>query len=128
LLYSDEDKISIDGKRFDPNFKPDFSPELLLSMNYICHFMVVRKEFGNKVGWFRSEFDGSQDHDFVLRCSLQAKSINHIPKILYHRRVTDSSVLSFSGNKTYAHSAGIRALKEHLSHLGIEKGSVLDGP
>jgi GT2 family glycosyltransferase len=128
FVYSDEDKINLKGQRFDPHFKPDFSPELLLSMNYICHFLVVRKSLGDKIGWFRSEFDGSQDHDFVLRCTQEKIKICHIPKILYHWRVTSSSVLSFSGNKPYAHKAGIKCVQDHLSKVGLARSIVMDGP
>lgn len=87
VLYSDEDKLDMDGKAlFDPHFKPDFNPDLLTSVNYICHLFVVKKELLDQVGGFRQEFDGAQDYDFIFRCTEQAKEIVHIPQVLYHWR------------------------------------------
>lgn len=128
LIYSDEDKINLVGKRSDPHFKPDFSPELLLSMNYICHFLVLRKSSGNLLGWFRSQYDGSQDHDLLLRCVQQKLRFHHVPKILYHWRVSDNSILSYSGNKTYAHTSGLKCVEKHLDIIGVKGVSVMDGP
>ena len=71
-------------KYFEPHFKSDFNIDLLCSMNYICHLFVVKKEIIEEVGMLRSEFDGAQDHDFILRCTEVAKNIKHIRKILYH--------------------------------------------
>ena len=71
VIYSDEDKLDMDGGAlFDPHFKPDFNPDLLTSVNYICHLFVVKKELLDQVGGFRQEFDGAQDHDFLLRMLL----------------------------------------------------------
>ncbi len=80
LLYSDEDKIDRKGRRFDPFFKPDWSPDLLLSENYICHFLVLRQDLAQKIGTFHSDCDGSQDYDLILRAAEHAKRIEHIPK------------------------------------------------
>ena len=80
VLYSDEDKLDMDGKAlFDPHFKPDFNPDLLTSVNYICHLFVVKRALLDRVGGFRHEFDGAQDYDFILRCSELAGEIGHIP-------------------------------------------------
>src|SRR3546814_7743093 len=68
LIYSDEDKIDAEGRRFDPYFKPDWDPDLLRSQNYVCHFMAIRTDLVCDVGGFRSGFDGSQDNDLVLCC------------------------------------------------------------
>ncbi len=74
VLYSDEDKLDMDGKAlFDPHFKPDFNPDLLTSVNYICHLFVVKKDLLDQVGGFRQEFDGAQDYDFIFRCTEAGK-------------------------------------------------------
>ena len=76
VLYSDEDKLDMDGDElFDPHFKPDFNPDLLTSVNYICHLFVVKKELLDTVGGFRAEYDGAQDYDFIFRCTENAKQI-----------------------------------------------------
>ena len=128
FIYSDEDKITEDGlKRFDPFFKPDFSPDTLRSYNYICHLSVVKKALLNEAGWFREGYDGSQDYDLILRCTEKAKKIVHIPKILYHWRISDNSVAQDPKNKMYAYDAAKKALKDHLDRIGL-KGKVSDGP
>ena len=74
FFYTDEDKVDFDGKAlFEPHFKPDYDPELLLTVNYICHLSVIRRDLLEKVGGFRYEFDGAQDHDFFLRCTEEAE-------------------------------------------------------
>lgn len=120
FLYSDEDKINENGVRFDPFFKPGFNPQLLLSHNYITHFVVVSAELLNKVGELRSEFDGSQDYDFVLRATEQAQHIEHVAEILYHWRTLSTSVAGDPRSKMYAYEAGQRALEEALSRRGIK--------
>src|SRR5581483_10071692 len=77
LIYSDEDKIDRKGKRFDPFFKPDWSPDLLLSENYICHLLVMRQDLIQKIGTFHSDCDGSQDYDLILRAAEHARRIEH---------------------------------------------------
>ena len=84
LLYSDEDKIGIGEKYMQPNMKPDFDPDFLRSVNYICHLLVVKKSLIDKVGMLDPAYDGAQDYDFVLRCTEATENIVHIPKILYH--------------------------------------------
>jgi len=116
IFYSDEDKISYDGKkRFDPHFKPDWSPETLHSYNYLCHLTVCRRDLIEQVGGFRDGFDGSQDYDLYLRMVRQARLIVHIPQILYHWRAHESSVAFTAGAKQYAYNAGKQALKDSLS-------------
>ncbi|AEE14040.1 glycosyl transferase family 2 [Thermodesulfobium narugense DSM 14796] len=127
FIYSDEDKISEDGKeRFDAHFKPDFAPDTLRSYNYICHLSVIKKEILDLVGYFRDGFDGSQDYDLILRCTEKTKKIIHIPKILYHWRVSQNSVAGNSNAKLYAYESAKKALKEHLERVNI-KGNVIDG-
>lgn len=120
IIYSDEDKMDMDGKNFFmPHFKPDFNIDLLRSVNYICHLLVVKKTLIEKVGDFQREFDGAQDHDFILRCAEKAKGIYHIPKVLYHWRAHRDSTSENPESKRYAYEAGISAVKQHYQRLGI---------
>lgn len=120
ILYSDEDKIDMDSRKyFDPHFKSDLNIDLLCSMNYICHLFVVRKTITDQCGLLRSEFDGAQDHDFIFRCIESAKKVVHIPKILYHWRCHLDSTASNPESKLYAFEAGRRAVKEHYERMGI---------
>ena len=120
VIYSDEDKISMDGKKyFEPHFKSDFNIDLLCSMNYICHLFAFKKGLLEKTGLFRQEFDGAQDYDFILRCCENAKKIHHIPKILYHWRCHIDSTASNPDSKRYAFEAGRRAIEEHYKRVGI---------
>lgn len=123
LVYSDEDKIQRDGRRFEPFFKPDWSPDLLLSMNYICHLAVFRRTLLIQIGGFRQGYDGSQDYDLLLRFTEQTQRIAHIPQVLYHwRKIAGSAALS-PHTKPYAHEAGRRALEEALRRRRFE-GSI----
>ncbi|CAN5269068.1 glycosyltransferase family 2 protein [soil metagenome] len=126
FLYSDEDKLDFDGRRVEPMFKPDWSPETLRSRNYICHLVTVKRTLSEAVGGFRPGFDGAQDHDYVLRCTEQAKRIVHIAQVLYHWRMHAQSTSAFKGSKGYAYDAGKRAVQDHLTRLGID-ASVHDG-
>ena len=128
VLYSDEDKLDMDGKAlFDPHFKPDFNPDLLNSVNYICHLFVVKKELLDRVGGFRQEFDGAQDYDFIFRCTEQAKEIVHIPQVLYHWRCHQGSTASNPESKMYAFEAGARAIMAHYERMGIAAEKVEKG-
>jgi GT2 family glycosyltransferase len=120
LLYSDEDKIDGDGRRFQPYFKPDWNPDLLLSQNYVCHFTVIRADLARDAGGFREGYEGSQDHDLILRCSerLAPARILHIPKVLYHWRAIAGSTALERGAKDYAADAGVRAVADHLQRTG----------
>lgn len=121
ILYTDEDKVTGDGKEHnDPNFKPDFSIDLFCSHNYITHFFVVKNSIIKKVGGFRSEFDGSQDYDLMFRCIEAAETIKHIPKILYHWRIHMNSVAGDPASKMYAYEAGKKAIEEHFKRVGIQ--------
>ncbi len=124
FLYCDEDKFhEFGGELYDANFKPDFAVDNLRSNNYICHFTVFKTSLLEKSGVFRKEFDGSQDHDLVLRLTEQARSIVHIPKVLYHWRVSSASVASDPYAKPYTIQAGRKAVAEHLERVGL-KGTV----
>ncbi len=120
LLYSDEDKIDQDGQRFDPFFKPDWSPDLLLSENYISHLFVLRKELLEKTGSFSPECDGSQDYDLILRATEQASRIEHIPKVLYHWRAGVASTATALEYKQYALDAARRAIDRACERRGKE--------
>jgi O-antigen biosynthesis protein len=123
LLYSDEDKIGPQGQRADPFFKPDWSPDLLLSENYVCHLLVIGQELARKAGFFDPAFDGSQDYDLILRATKQAQRIVHIPKVLYHWRAGAASTASSIDNKHYALDAAKRALeRRHRVEAGIVTG------
>lgn len=120
FIYSDEDKINSDGTMlFGPSFKPDFNLDMLSSVNYICHLCCVKKGLLDRVGQLRSEFDGAQDYDFILRCVEQAAEIYHISKVLYHWRCHENSTASNPKSKLYAFEAGRRAIEEHYNRMGI---------
>lgn len=120
MIYSDEDKVDGSGtKFFMPHFKPDFNLDLLRTTNYICHMCVVKRDLQQGVGMLRSEFDGAQDYDFVLRCSEKAKHIYHIPKVLYHWRAHIDSTAENPESKLYAFEAGKRAVQAHYDRLNI---------
>lgn len=120
-VYTDEDKMTMDGKYFfDPHFKPDFNLNFLRSNNYICHIFLVRKSIVESIGeTFRSRFDGAQDFDFILRCCEKARKVYHVPKVVYHWR---SHPLSTAGNpesKDYAYEAGRAAVEASYERAGI---------
>ena len=127
IIYTDEDKVSMDGKNFfQPHFKSDFNLDLLRSMNYICHFFVVKKSVQEQAGLLRKEYNGAQDYDFVLRCIEKSEHIYHIPKILYHWRAHQDSTAENPESKMYAFEAGKRAIEAHLERTG-KKGVVSMG-
>ena len=129
VIYTDEDKMSMDGhKFFQPHFKPDYNPDLLCTVNYICHLFVVSRKVIEKTGGLRSEFDGAQDYDFVFRCveTVKPEEICHIPKILYHWRCHEDSTAENPESKLYAFEAGKRAVQEHYNRIGV-KAEVFKG-
>ena len=121
IIYSDEDKVTGNEKEHtQPHFKPDFNIDLLRANNYICHLLVIKKTLIDKVGGFSEGFDGAQDHDFIFRCSDNAKEIVHLPRILYHWRTHQASTADNPASKLYAYEAGMRAVKENLKRNGEE--------
>ncbi len=121
VIYSDEDKIDINGRdRFEPYFKSGFNIDLLCSNNYICHLFCVKKEIAEKVGGFDSEYDGAQDHDFILKCVSEVGKVYHIPKILYHWRSHKNSTAENPESKLYAFKNGKKAVKKYFDNKGIE--------
>lgn len=122
VLYSDEDKMTMDGhKFFQPHFKPDYNVDLLCTVNYICHLFVAKKTLIDEVGMLRKEFDGAQDYDFIFRCVEHAgtEKIHHIPKILYHWRCHEDSTSENPESKLYAFDAGQRAVQAHYDRIGV---------
>lgn len=121
LIYSDEDKIDMDGNRSDPAFKPDWSPDLLLGTNYISHLGVYRRSILEEIGGFRKGYEGSQDYDLVLRFTEKTtkERIKHIPKVLYYWRMLPTSTAVAQGSKGYAFEAGLRAVQDALVRRGI---------
>ncbi len=115
VFYSDEDKIAPDGRHVEPFFKPGWSPDLLLAMNYICHFLVCRRSLVEALGGLRPGLEGSQDFDLALRLSERTGRIRRIPKVLYHWRVSAQSTASATDQKPEASAAGLRAVQDHLS-------------
>jgi glycosyltransferase involved in cell wall biosynthesis len=122
IIFSDEDKITKWGRRFDPYFKPEFNYELLLSQNMVSHLGVYRTETIRKIQGFREGLEGSQDYDLVLRILEKSdpNQIHHIPRPLYHWRVSNRSVAEDVNIKPYATIAGSKALEEHLTRKSIQ--------
>ena len=118
LIYTDEDRLDPDGRPVEPFFKPGWSPDLLMSLNYVCHLAVYRAALLRRIGGVRPGFEGSQDWDLVLRFTEQTTRIAHIPKILYHWRQAPTSVLHSSEAKPYAFVAGQKALEAALERRG----------
>ncbi len=128
VVYSDEDKLSEDGRRrLLPFFKPDWSPDLFLGVNYLNHLVVVRRTLLEEVGLLRPDFDGAQDYDLLLRVTERTDRIAHVPRVLYHWRLSPGSASRDLVRKSYADDAGRRALREALRRRGIE-GEVLAVP
>lgn len=123
VIYSDEDKI-VDGKLAGPMLKPDWSPEFFLTHDYIGHFVVLRRHLASAK--FRSDFDGAQDYDLLLRISEQTRKIRHIPRVLYHWRRTAQSTAHNIRRKPGALEAGRRAIEEHLARRGKNARVTID--
>jgi len=128
FIYSDEDKIEMDGTRNEPFFKPDWSLDFFLSMMYTCHLGVYRKKIIDQIGGFRKGYEGSQDYDLVLRFidKINSKNIFHISKVLYHWRKILGSTSRQIGDKEYVSNNSKEALRDYLKRNNII-GSVEDG-
>ena len=134
IIYSDEDKLDLQGRRCDPFFKPDWSPDLLYSQNYMTHLLVYRHQLMREVAGFRKGYEGSQDYDLLLRCiahlpEATRKNIVHIPKVLYHWRMTEQSTAMGHERKDYATPAALRALQDFMDrcHPGVRMEVVQPG-
>lgn len=118
-LYSDDDKIDLSGRRYAPQFKPDWSPELLLSYMYLSHVFVVRRTLFHAVGAMRTGFEGAQDYDLALRVAERTSAVGHIPKVLYHWRALPGSTATSGAAKPASLEAGRRAVAEAFERRGI---------
>lgn len=120
LIYTDEDKIDENDMHSVPHFKPDWSPDSLLSRNYLGHVCVFKTEQLRAIGGWRVGFEGSQDYDLVLRYTEQFTNIYHIPEVLYHWRIHQISAASGESAKPYAYRAAQQALIEAMERRGYE--------
>jgi len=120
LIYSDEDKINPDGSHCEPHFKPDYSPDMLLSQNYICHVAAIRKTLMEKVGGFAAGLEGAQDYDLFLKIVEHTDRVTHIPKVLYHWRKIPGSTASQLSSKSYSERARIRALENAIRRRNLK--------
>ncbi len=122
FIYSDEDKMEMDGTLCDPHFKPDFSPDMINSQNYISHFTVIKKEHINKVNGFTIGLEGSQDYDLYLKIFDMCEDVKiaHIPKVLYHWRKIPGSTASGFNEKSYAQESGRKALENSIKRKNID--------
>ena len=125
LIYSDEDKLSLEGYHLEPHFKPDYSPDLILSINYICHLTVYRKALLDQAGPFREGFAGSQDYDLMLRALDHTDRVHHIPQVLYHWRMIPGSTAAQYRSKDYAWEAGRRAVEDTMRRCNIAGEALL---
>jgi glycosyltransferase involved in cell wall biosynthesis/predicted small metal-binding protein len=123
FLYSDDDKIDTEGRRFSPQFKPKWSPELLLSYMYLGHLCAVRKHIFEQVGGLQLGFEGSQDYDFALRATEISCHVAHLPLVLYHWRTAPGSTAISGAAKPASFAAGQKAIQDALNRQKI-KGSV----
>jgi len=119
-VYTDEDKIDLAGRHSGPFFKPDWSPERMRTQMYTCHFSVMRRSLVEEVGGFDPEFEGSQDWDLVLKVTERARAVVHVPKVLYHWRMLETSAAGGGeAAKPYAFEAGKRAVQAHCDRIGL---------
>lgn len=120
FVYTDEDKLDEDGLRLEPYFKPDWSPELLLSNMYLGHLTTIRRSLFDAVGGFRSTHDGSQDYDLALRVTERARAIVHVPRLAYRWRKTSGSTALDYRNKPQSDVAARLALSDALERRGVD--------
>lgn len=113
-VYSDEDKVDAKGEHFELYCKPDFSPELLLTQMYLCHFTVFRTAIVKEAGGLRTEMDGAQDFDLALRLLPQLTNVVHLPRPYYHWRAWSESTALTIDAKPWAQDAAARVQREHL--------------
>ncbi len=123
ILYSDEDRLTIQGKRTQPFMKPDWSPELLHSFMYVGHLTVYRASLMNELGGFRKEFDGSQDYDLIHRAAEQTNKVKHIQQVLYHWRMIPTSAAA--GAKADARNTNIAALESAMVRRGHQGEAIV---
>ncbi len=121
LIYSDEDKIDQEGRRYGPYFKPDWNPALLQGQNFICHLSVYRTRVVREIGGLRQGYEGAQDWDLAVRVSERVPSshIRHIPHVLYHWRSIPGSAAFEMNEKSYVREAQQRTLESHFERIGV---------
>ncbi len=120
-VYTDEDKIDAAGWHSGPFFKPDWSPERMRTQMYTCHLSVLRRSVVEEVGGFDADFEGSQDWDLVLKVTERARAVLHVPRVLYHWRMLDTSVAGGGeASKPWAFEAGTRAIQAHCNRIGLQ--------
>ncbi|MGH9128484.1 MAG: glycosyltransferase [Acidimicrobiales bacterium] len=127
VVYTDEDKLDAEGRPFGPRFKPDWSPDYLLTTPYMGHLLVIRRSLLGELGGMRAKMDGSQDYDLMLRATEQARSVLHVPEVAYHWRVVPGSAAGDSSAKPWAYAASGRALTSALRRRG-EDAQLEPGP
>ncbi|MBM7519554.1 glycosyltransferase family 2 protein [Nocardioides nitrophenolicus] len=125
--YSDQARMTDDGRRKKPFRKPEWSPERLRHHMYTLHLSMLRRSRVVEVGGFRPGYDGSQDHDLVLRVTERGGRVLHVPEVLYYWREVPGSAAADPEAKPYASVAGVRAVQDHLDRLGIA-ATVEHGP
>lgn len=126
MLYCDEDKLD-NGKYREPFFKTEWNPDLLLGMNYVCHFLTVRKSIMDKLELPGKEYDGSQDWHMTFRIGEQSRYVHHEPRVLYHWRVHSQSTAARADQKDYTLDSSRLSIETHLQRCGIA-GKVVDSP
>ena len=120
-VYTDEDKIDRAGRHSGPFFKPDWSPERMRTQMYTCHLSVLRRSLVEEVGGFDPEFEGSQDWDLVLKVTERARAVVHVPRVLYHWRMLETSAAGGGeAAKPWAFEAGKRAVQAHCERIGLQ--------
>ena len=120
VIYTDEDKLDGVDRPYQPHFKPEWDPDLLLAYPYHGHITAIRHDIVREIGGFRPEFDGSQDFDIMLRATERARRVVHIPKVLYHWRVVAGSAAGDPDAKPWAYDASRRALADAVQRRGID--------
>ena len=120
FIYTDEDKVDETGLFQQPFFKTDWDPDALLSCNYCCHFTAIRRSLVEQIGGFRAGFEGAQDYDLFLRATERARVILHIPRVLYHWRISAMSTARHSSTKPAAIGNGARAIEEAVCRRGLD--------
>ena len=120
IIYTDSDKISVDGSRFEPFYKPDWSPEFFRGVMYVGHLLVVKKSLAQQVGLLNKEYDFIQDYELILRISEKTDKIYHIPKILYHWRQIKGSIAADPNAKAKINQLQEKAVNEHLKRMQIK--------
>jgi GT2 family glycosyltransferase len=124
-VYTDEDKIDRRGHHSGPFFKPNWSPERMRTQMYTCHLSVLRRSLVEEVGGFDAEYEGSQDWDLVLKVTERARAVLHVPRVLYHWRMIETSAAGGDA-KPWAFEAGKRAIQAHCERIGLPARAELD--